>query len=314
MSSLRDDVTKLTLVFLSLASIFQFILQFVSSISYLPIDIPFQNVLTKVGEIGLYLGYLAIVLFSILSWTKIRALLPIGILLLVSPLFTLIANYYLSPLWIAYEVIISIVGILGIIESFLRASALSLLNLPTAFMVVFLLIEGLLVDISHVEIITNYLLIFEISLLGFLAYTVIWSSRSLSLRRATISYLVAVPSLFSFLPIYFLVNDNRFMEIIMNMVMPSVFGIVLTNPYSLPIFVLSLAFSIYLSTVMALSGNPYAGLGYFMVVTTAFLGVNGYHLLLYMIYPMVGTILMNVKGGERSLSYRIRQIIRLINF
>ncbi|MEM3293492.1 MAG: cytochrome b558/566 subunit B, partial [Metallosphaera sp.] len=77
MSSLRDDVTKLTLVFLSLASIFQFILQFVSSISYLPIDIPFQNVLTKVGEIGLYLGYLAIVLFSILSWTKIRALLPI---------------------------------------------------------------------------------------------------------------------------------------------------------------------------------------------------------------------------------------------
>ncbi|MEM4131224.1 MAG: cytochrome b558/566 subunit B, partial [Metallosphaera sp.] len=205
-------------------------------------------------------------------------------------------------------------GILGIIESFLRASALSLLNLPTAFMVVFLLIEGLLVDISHVEIITNYLLIFEISLLGFLAYTVIWSSRSLSLRRATISYLVAVPSLFSFLPIYFLVNDNRFMEIIMNMVMPSVFGIVLTNPYSLPIFVLSLAFSIYLSTVMALSGNPYAGLGYFMVVTTAFLGVNGYHLLLYMIYPMVGTILMNVKGGERSLSYRIRQIIRLINF
>ncbi|MEM4746587.1 MAG: cytochrome b558/566 subunit B, partial [Metallosphaera sp.] len=185
MSSLRDDVTKLTLVFLSLASIFQFILQFVSSISYLPIDIPFQNVLTKVGEIGLYLGYLAIVLFSILSWTKIRALLPIGILLLVSPLFTLIANYYLSPLWIAYEVIISIVGILGIIESFLRASALSLLNLPTAFMVVFLLIEGLLVDISHVEIITNYLLIFEISLLGFLAYTVIWSSRSLSLRRAT---------------------------------------------------------------------------------------------------------------------------------
>ncbi|MCG3109937.1 hypothetical protein L3N51_02234 [Metallosphaera sp. J1] len=310
MSSLREDSVKLVLIFLALASIFQFILQFIFSVSYLPIQIPFQNVLTKLGQVGIYLGYLAIGIFSILSWKKVKALLPLGILLLISPAFTLINNYFTSPLWVMYEVIVATLGILGIAESFARAPVTSLVNLPTAFMVVLLVAAGLLVDISHVELLINYLFVFEVSLLSFLAYTVIWSSRNLSLRRASISYLASIPSLFAFLPIYFLVSSNRFMEIIMNMVMPSVFGIVLTNPYSLPLFVISLAIAIYLSVTIALSKNPYAGLGYFMIITTVFLGVNGYHLILYMVYPIIGTILLNMKEGKSSLVDVIRSKIQ----
>ncbi|BBL46508.1 MULTISPECIES: cytochrome b558/566 subunit B [Metallosphaera] len=305
MSSLRDESIKLVLVFLALASIFQFILQFIFSVSYLPIQIPFQNVLTKLGQIGIYLGYLSIGIFSILSWKKVKALLPLGILLLISPAFTLINNYFSSPLWVMYEVIVATLGILGIVESFVQAPILSLVNLPTAFMVGLLIVAGLLVDISHVELLLNYLLVFEVSLVSFLVYTVVWSSRNLSLKRASISYLASIPALFVFLPIYFLVSSNRFMEIIMNMVMPSVFGIVLTNPYSLPLFVISLAVAIYLSVTIALSRNPYAGLGYFMVITTVFLGVNGYHLILYMIYPIIGVILINMKEGKSRLLDRI---------
>ena len=305
MSSLRDESIKLVLVFLALASIFQFILQFIFSVSYLPIQIPFQNVLTQLGQIGIYLGYLSIGIFSILSWKKVKALLPLGILLLISPAFTLINNYFSSPLWVMYEVIVATLGILGIVESFVQAPILSLVNLPTAFMVGLLIVAGLLVDISHVELLLNYLLVFEVSLVSFLVYTVVWSSRNLSLKRASISYLASIPALFVFLPIYFLVSSNRFMEIIMNMVMPSVFGIVLTNPYSLPLFVISLAVAIYLSVTIALSRNPYAGLGYFMVITTVFLGVNGYHLILYMIYPIIGVILINMKEGKSRLLDRI---------
>ncbi|ABP94678.1 CbsB [Metallosphaera sedula] len=305
MSSLRDESIKLVLVFLALASIFQFILQFIFSVSYLPIHIPFQNVLTRLGQIGIYLGYLSIGIFSILSWKKVKALLPLGILLLISPAFTLINNYFSSPLWVMYEVIVATLGILGVVESFLQAPILSLVNLPTAFMVGLLIVAGLLVDISHVELLLNYLLVFEVSLVSFLVYTVLWSSRNLSLKRASISYLASIPALFVFLPIYFLVSSNRFMDIIMNMVMPSVFGIVLTNPYSLPLFVISLAVAIYLSVTIALSRNPYAGLGYFMVITTVFLGVNGYHLILYMIYPIIGVILINMKEGKSRLLDRI---------
>ncbi len=208
-----------------------------------------------------------------------------------------------------YEVIIAMIGIAGIGESLLEGSVLSLLNLPTAIMVVILIVAGLLVDISHIELFINYLLIFEISLISFLVYTIAWSSKHLSLRRAAISYAVSIPSLFVFLPIYFLVSSNRFMEIIMNMVMPSVFGIVLSNPYSLPVFVISLAIALYLSVVVAIGKNPYAGLGYFMVITTVFLGVNGYHLILYMIYPLVGAILMNMKRTEEKVLDKIRHFL-----
>ncbi|AWR99192.1 cytochrome b558/566 subunit B [Metallosphaera hakonensis] len=306
MSSLKGDTIKLILVFLAIASIFQFILQFILSVSYLPIQIPFQSALTKLGQIGLYLGYLSIGIFSLLSWRSVKALLPLGVLLLISPVFTLVPNYFTSPLWIMYEVIIAMIGIAGIGESLLEGSVLSLLNLPTAIMVVILIVAGLLVDISHIELFINYLLIFEISLISFLVYTIAWSSKHLSLRRAAISYAVSIPSLFVFLPIYFLVSSNRFMEIIMNMVMPSVFGIVLSNPYSLPVFVISLAIALYLSVVVAIGKNPYAGLGYFMVITTVFLGVNGYHLILYMIYPLVGAILMNMKRTEEKVLDKIR--------
>ncbi|QKR00302.1 cytochrome b558/566 subunit B [Metallosphaera tengchongensis] len=309
MSELRDEAIKLSLIFLGIGSIFQFILQFIFSISYLPVHVPFQGSLTRVGQIGLYMSYLSLSAFLVLSWDKAKALLPLGILLLISPSFTFINNYFTSPWWISFEVAIAIIGISGIIESLLKSSILSVLNVPTIFMVVLLLFAGLAVDIVHVELFINYLILFEASLAGLLAFTVVWSLRMTSARRALISYVAAVPALFSFLPIYFLVSSNRFMEIIMNMVMPSVFGIVLSSPYSLPLFIVSLAISMYLVATLALSRNPYAALGYFMVVTTTFLGVNGYHLILYLVYPIAGVILINI-GAKKGNLRRIMDLIK----
>jgi cytochrome b558/566, subunit B len=310
MSLRQGGLLKLTMVFLALGSVLQFILQFVASVSFLPIKIPALSLLTRLGEVGIYLSFVSIVTLSFLIWPKVKALLPLGLILMISPVFTIVPDYFASPWWIALEVGVVVLGIGAIVESLLKATPLSLLNLPTFFMVIILMWVALDVDVVHSEALLNYLALFDASVLSFALYTLVWKTKGLRMRRALASYGGAVPALFVFLPLYFVVSGNRFMEIIMNMVMPSVFGIVFSNPYSLPVFVLSLSLALYFIVALALKGNFLASLGYFMIVTTTFLGVNGYHLILYMIYPLVGSVLLNVGDEGASILFKLSKSVQ----
>ncbi|WP_162199551.1 hypothetical protein [Sulfuracidifex metallicus] len=113
-------------------------------------------------------------------------------------------------------------------------------------------------------------------------------------------YLASIPALFLFLPLYFMVEDNRFMFMIMDMTFSAIYGISFNNPDNLGLFILLLSLSTYLSVVIALKGNPTAGLGYFIVISDVFMGITGYHLIEYMLLVAVGFSLITLKSDGKE--------------
>jgi len=280
---------KYYLVFLSMVFFMQFVYQVIFPISYLPLSIPEKLPMEYVGTAGLYLGYGAIALVSLSLSTRIKSML------------LLFATDVLSPI-LSHSVEITLLGIatssIVIVESFLRQRQVKgILLLPILVMALLSMISAFTIDLLSFTFNPSYSFMFLISSLSFVLYTVLWGKNN---KRSILKYLASIPALFLFLPLYFMVEDNRFMFMIMDMTFSAIYGISFNNPDNLGLFILLLSLSTYLSVVIALKGNPTAGLGYFIVISGVFMGITGYHLIEYMLLVAVGFSLITLKSDGKE--------------
>lgn len=255
-----------------------------------------------------FLGLIAISLSN-----KVRSLLPLGLALIISPALDLFHNYSLSPYWSLLEIILALLGVASLIEVTIKSNRRTLLFLPTLIMVILTTYAGIDVVFLHGDLVICYLYVLIASLVGITTYAVIYNK--IVSKRAMISYIAAIPGLFVFLPLYFVVVNNRFLEIIMNMVIPSAFGITLYNPYLLPLLLIVLSVSIYSVILLAIKGNGYAGLGYFIILTTVFQAITGFHLLLYLLAPFIGFSILNYKeiGNGRTIMDDLKKLVQRLS-
>ncbi len=265
------------------------------------------------GVAGLYMEVVFLGLVAIVLSNKVKALLPLGLILIVSPILNVFHNYTLSPYWSIIEILLVLIGIASLVEVMMKSNKRSLLFLPTLVMIILTTYAGVDTIFLHGDLIICYLFLLMASLTGVVAYAVIYN-RTIS-KRAMISYIAAIPGLFVFLPLYFLVVNNRFLEIIMNMVIPSAFGIPLYNPYVLPDLLLALSVSIYTILMIAIKGNGYAGLGYFIILSTVFQGITGFHLLLYLLAPFIGFSILNYReiSNGKTIMDDLRKLVQRIS-
>lgn len=301
---------KIYSIFLAISASLEFIFETLFPISYLPLSIPNKLFLEYIGTAGLYMEYIAMSIVAIALSYKIKSLLPLGIILLISPVFTFIPNYSLSLLWISVQIAIMIIGVVALFESLFKSNILSLLLVPTLIMIVLSLYAGYMINFEHLTFDFSFTFLFLFSIIGFMVYTILWG-RIVS-KRSIISYIAGIPAAFIFLPLYFIVSTNRFMEIIMDMTLPAIFGIIFNNPFHVELFILLLSLALYLIVTIAIKGNTYAGLGYFLIMSTVFLGLTGFHLIIYMITPIIGFVLLNLKEskGIKILELRKKSVQR----
>jgi len=287
---------KIYSIFLAISASLEFIFETIFPISYLPLSIPNKLFLEYIGTAGLYMEYVAMSIVAIALSYKIKSLLPLGIILFISPVFTFIPNYSLSFLWMSIQVAIIVIGIVALFESLFRSNMLSLLLTPTLAMIILSLYAGYMINFEHLTFDFSFTYLFLFSIIGFMAYTVLWGK--IVSKRSIASYIAGIPAAFIFLPLYFIVSTNRFMEMIMDMTLPAIFGIIFNNPFHVELFILLLSLALYLIITIAIKGNTYAGLGYFLIMSTVFLGLTGFHLIMYMITPVIGFALLNLKESK----------------
>lgn len=87
----------------------------------------------------------------------------------------------------------------------------------------------------------------------------------------------------------------------MDMILPSTLGIDLYNPYHITLLVLALGLSAMGIIISIIKGNYSAGIGYFIIISTVFLGIDGYLILVYMISPIIGFSLMTYHEKKRII-------------
>lgn len=271
-----------------LGIIFLSMYQFVTPISYLPITIPFEDFMFKLGLLGIYLSTISLGILTLLSKEKLAQV--IGLVLVLSLFFSLIPDYNVSLWWDFLEIFVFVGGsALGIVSLY---RSKRWLLVPVLAVVEFGEIEGISEDFFHTFIDTSFLTLLALLVIsGFSLLFYKWRP-----KRLLISLAIGVPGLLLYLPLYFLVLKNRFMETIFAMVFPAVYGISLNNPDNIPAMVLLYALAMFLSLALGYHVDLYTGLGFYMIITTVFLGITGFHLLLYMVFPLIGFYFMNVKG------------------
>lgn len=271
-----------------LGIIFLSMYQFITPISYLPITIPFEEFMFKLGLLGIYLSTISLGILTLLSKEKLAQ--AIGLVLVLSLFLSLIPDYNVSLWWDFLEIFVFVGGSALGIEYLYRSKRWLLI--PVLAVVEFGEIEGISEDFFHTFIDTSFLTLLVLLVIsGFSLLFYKWRP-----KRLLISLAVGVPGLLLYLPLYFLVLKNRFMETIFAMVFPAVYGISLNNPDNIPAMILLYALAMFLSLALGYYVDLYTGLGFYMIVTTVFLGITGFHLLLYMVFPLIGFYFMNVKG------------------
>ncbi len=93
----------------------------------------------------------------------------------------------------------------------------------------------------------------------------------------------------------------------MNMILPATLGINLYNPYHITLLVIALGLSIMGIVTSLIKGNAGASVGYFLIITTVFLGIDGFSLLIYMLTPIIGFLV--ITSGEIESKKRLIDII-----
>lgn len=121
------------------------------------------------------------------------------------------------------------------------------------------------------------------------------------------SYGLGIVAASTVMPLYLLVTQNRFMEIIMDMTIPSAVGITLSDPYSLGLVIISFGVVLFSVVGLLVKGRYMASAGFFLFFSTVFMGITGYHLMLYVIAPglglaMAGLDSLNLTVKERTQS------------
>jgi len=307
LNELKDNF-KFFLILLGISSFLQFMFKqaFVFP-SILPLNIPNGGVLEAVGNIAFYLYFITLIVVSAIMSTRYKALISITIILLISPLFNLIPHYNVLSLWYSLEIAIFVLGIASMSEGLFKSPLENILLIPTMFLVVIGLYASISLNVFHHALFLSYLIVYFISLLSFITYTIIQGK--VKSIRSYISIAVGILSLIPFIFMENVISGNRYMEILMDMILPATLGINLYNPYHITLLVLALGLTAMGILISIIKGNLSAGVGYFIVISTVFLGINGYTLLLYMISPIVGFCLMNFEVIERKK--RIIEIISL---
>ncbi len=291
---------NLFLIILGISSFFQFV--FKEAFMYpsiLPLNIPNEGIFEVLGDIFFYVYFFTLIITSVLLIQKYKLMTLITASLIISLFVPLIPNYNTSSLWYSFEIFIVIIGISLMIESILKSSLYSLLLLPTMLMVDIGLIGSILLNMFHHALFISYVTIYLISLLGYLSYVILWEEKK-SIR----SYISVVAGVLAFIPFIFLLNsitNNRYLEILMDMILPSTLGIDLYNPYHITLLILALGLSATGIIMSIIKGNYSAGIGYFIIISTVFLGIDGYLILIYMISPIIGFSLMTYHEKKRII-------------
>ena len=89
------------------------------------------------------------------------------------------------------------------------------------------------------------------------------------------------------------------------MVFPAVYGISISNPYNIPLLILAYSLVLFLSVALAVNIDLYTGLGFYMIETTTFLGLTGFHYYIYMVFPIMGFYFMNLKRVTFSRNWNV---------
>jgi|BEDMetMinimDraft_1075159.scaffolds.fasta_scaffold00078_5 hypothetical protein len=299
---------KTLLAVLYVGAVLQFLFREATfAIIPIPLHIYALSYLGLLGTAGLMLELVGMMAILAALWRRLLLAAPLAVILAVSSVLAFVyPQYYATNLWtgvtLTSVIFTAILGIEGMArgEGRRRASLLTALPLLIAVDV-----EAFLLYLHDGLLYTDYPVLFLVAAIGAGVTSVLfgkpWG------KRAALSYGLGAAASLSLMPLYLLVTQNRFMEIIMDMTIPSAVGITLTDPYSLGLVITS--FSVVLFSVVSLlvKGRYLASAGFFLFFSTVFMGITGYHLMLYVVAPglglaMTGLDSLNLIVTKRSQS------------
>ena len=302
-SFLEKDI-KYFFVILGISAFLQFMFsQAFIFPSALPVPIPGESLLIRIGAIAFYIFFVSLIVVSLILSNKIKALLPLSIILIISPFLAIFnASYFV---YYALEIFIIIISFAVLAETVIKSSVKSFLLLPSAALVILGLIASFSIDFYHSALFTNYLAFLAFSTLFFLIYSITWGK--VISKRSIIAYIAGAATIYPFINFAHLILTNRYIETLMEMILPAALGITIYNPYHIIYLVYILALVSFSIVSIIIKGNGAAGIGYFLIITNVFFGTYGYLLLLYMMVPTVGYVVMNYNEFKET------SLIKIIN-
>lgn len=303
------DTRRVSYFFLA-GAVLQFLFrEAVFGILSIPLHANFLAYLGVLGTFGLFLTYLLSVVILVVMSLRAWSAIPLVLILAVSPFLVLgFPSYYSTGWWEGVSLLTIFLGLAIVLESMVKTR--SLLNLlPSVPMVVLLF----LVDDSSIRLYlhmpvleVDYVWALAPSSVAVVAYTLYRGFKGVSLKRNIVSLLLGLISLGSVIPLVLLVGENRFMEMIMDMVVPTVLGVNLVNPAELPLFLFLYGLALFSVVVLLVQGFVGESAGIFAYFSTLFMGITGFHLLLYEVLPAMGISMVVL--GNRSTTARGSEI------
>jgi len=303
LSFLEKDI-KYFFIILGISAFFQFMFSeaFIFP-SALPVPIPNESLLIRIGTVAFYIFFVSLIVISLILSNKVRALIPLSMILIISPFLALFDVNYL--VYYGLEIFIIILSFAVIVETIIKSSVKSILLLPSAVLVILGLIASFSIDFYHSSLFTNYLAFLAFATLFFLVYSITWGK--VISKRSIVAYIIGAVTVYPFINFAHLILTNRYMEILMEMILPSALGITIYNPSNIVYLVYILALVSFSIVSIIVKGNGAAGIGYFLIVTNVFFGTYGYLLLLYMMVPTIGYVIMNYNEFKET------SLIKVIN-
>lgn len=126
-------------------------------------------------------------------------------------------------------------------------------------------------------------------------------------KRGIVGYVVGLISIIPFIIFAHSILTNKYIEILMELILPSALGITIYDPSHIIYLVYTLGVIAFSIVTVIIKGNGASGIGYFMIISTVFFGTYGYLLLLYMMVPTIGFVIMNYNEFKET------SIIKVIN-
>lgn len=199
-------------------------------------------------------------------------------------------DYNTTVVWFWVVLLSVILSLVVIVRSMFRLRGLDFLLIPVFLLALYSYYPYVLLTLHWRAPTFPSSLLLLLASVSFLSLVLL---KRLSRKRELVAILLGAGVSLSFLPLLFEVLRNRFLQMIMDMVIPSTLGIVFLNPYDLILSLVSLSLSSG-AIVIALGKGLYRlATGYLLLITTCFLGYTGFHLMLYLFSPALGAFLLS---------------------
>ncbi|MCY0859614.1 MAG: cytochrome b558/566 subunit B [Sulfolobaceae archaeon] len=278
----------------------------IAYLSSLPVPIPHANILAVFSSFGFALEYFSLIVVSLVLSKLAKINYIYSGILIGSLLITLIPGYYSTTLWLGFTITTMFLGVVGLGEvTYLliknKRYLSTVLLSPTVALVLVLYYTAYSLIMHLPAVIISYKDFLLASVIGVLIYTILWGK--IFSRRSIVAYTLSIVGFVIVLPLYFLVLKNRFLEIIMDMVIPSVTGVILFNPYSITILILTFGLILYTVLALAIKGNYYASIGYLALLVAGFNATSGFHFISLMIVPPIGYSLFLIKELQDKIKF-----------